>query len=77
MSGGVVCQCLTGTLKQRKARRKTAWEVTQRNCNHSTFNGNRRAASSYSAVHCLLCHASWRTKAQYVDELPDMQGGAR
>jgi hypothetical protein len=71
MSGGKICQCLTGTPKDRRRARVTAWEVTQRRCNHSSFNGNRRTSSTYSAVRCKLCYSCWRTQATYVNELPD------
>jgi hypothetical protein len=71
MSGGTVCQCLTGTPKDRRYKSYEVWEVTQRNCNHSAFNGNRRTSSYYSAVRCKQCGACWRTKAAYVDVLKD------
>jgi hypothetical protein len=73
MSGGVVCQCLTGTPKQRREQRPKVWEVTQRYCNHSAFNGYHRTASQWSAVRCKQCNTSWRTKASYVNQLPDME----
>lgn len=46
------------------------WRVTADRCNHSTFNGGRRTPSDYSALTCLACGASWRTKADYPDALP-------
>lgn len=47
--------------------------VTQRKCNHSAFNGWRRTASDYSTIRCLRpgCTGLRRTKAKYVDKLPD------
>jgi len=71
MSCGTVCQCLTGGKQQRDEARKTAWEVTQRRCNHSSFNGNRYTVSRYSCVRCKRCGACWRTMASYVNLLPD------
>lgn len=55
---------------------RDAWKVIDRNCNYSAFNGYRRTPSDYSSVICLafswpqIC-AVWRTKANYVDTLPD------
>lgn len=48
--------------------------VTQRNCNYSAFNGYHYTPSDYSQVVCLRpgCNGSWRSKADYVDGLPDM-----
>lgn len=75
VSGGRVCQCLTGTPKDRRRARVTAWEVTQRRCNHSAFSGHHRTPSTYSAVRCTRCRASWRTQATYVNMLPDAEDG--
>lgn len=47
------------------------WVVTQRNCNHSAFNGYKRTPSDYSEVCCRKCNRVWRSKAAYVDKLPD------
>jgi hypothetical protein len=71
MSGGKICQCLTGGKKQRDDNRKIYWEVLQRNCNHSSFNGGHYTSSAWSEVRCTQCFANWRTKANYVNELPD------
>ena len=74
MSGGIACNCFgEGKARRSPSVRKEHWEVIQRNCNHSSFNGNRRASSRYSSVRCKKCGACWRTKAPYVDYLPDMQ----
>lgn len=35
------------------------------------FDGYRWQRSDYSEVHCLSCNAMGRTKAKYVDKLPD------
>lgn len=64
---GTKCSC-------EKPRR--AWVVTARRCNYSAFNGNRRTPSDYSEVRCTACRARWRTKADYVDRLPDATAGA-
>lgn len=42
------------------------WRVIQRECNCSAFNGYAWRHSVYSALVCLRCGASWRTKAAYV-----------
>lgn len=67
MSGGRSCKCL----ERDKPFAKRAWRVLAYRCNHSAFNGYRRTPSQYSAVTCLACQASWRTKAGYVDSLKD------
>jgi len=36
-----------------------------------TFSGYHRTPSEYSTVHCRCCRAIGRTKAAYVDQLPD------
>jgi hypothetical protein len=48
-------------------------KVIQRKCNHSAFNGYRYTPSDYSSVQCFApgCTFSIRTKARYVDDLPD------
>ena len=47
--------------------------VTDRNCNHSAFNGWRRTPSDYSAILCVSadCRRSWRSKAPGVANVPD------
>jgi hypothetical protein len=52
---------------------KPEWMVTQRNCNYSAFNGYHWTPSDYSRVRCFHpgCARTWRTKAKYVDALPD------
>jgi len=54
--------------------KKTCWDywvVTMRRCNMSAFNGYQVNRSDYSEVTCRLHHARWRTKANYVEDLPD------
>lgn len=66
MSAGFFCN--------RLIRNKANWRVVQRNCNHSAFNGYRQTPSAYSAVKCLICCRTWRTKAAYVASLADYRG---
>jgi hypothetical protein len=47
------------------------WVVEVRRANYSAFNGGRRTPSDYSQLHCTACGAVWRTKAAYVDQIPD------
>lgn len=47
------------------------WVVSQRECNHSAFNGYHWTPSNYSTVHCLECGAVGRTRAWYVLKLRD------
>jgi hypothetical protein len=61
MSGGKACAC----------GKKDHWTVLQRNGNSSAFNGGRWQRSDYSAVRCMACSATWRTKAPYVKTLMD------
>jgi hypothetical protein len=54
---------------------RDAWRVTVRCGNRSAFNGYRWTDSDYSEVICDVavggCGARWRTRAWYVDGLPD------
>ena len=50
---------------------RTDWEVTARHQRTSAFDGYRTMGSDYSDVRCRVCRASWRTKAAYVESLPD------
>jgi hypothetical protein len=47
------------------------WLVMMRRCNMSAFSGYRVTSSDYSEVKCVDCGCRWRTKANYVDDLPD------
>jgi hypothetical protein len=47
------------------------WAVIHRRCNYSAFNGYYWTPSDYSALRCGNCGHVWRTKANYVDSLPD------
>lgn len=67
MSGGAVCRC-------REAGRPVSerrWRVALRHGSASAFNGYRWAPSDFSEVRCLWCCAIWRTRAAYVECLPD------
>lgn len=50
---------------------RAAWRVTVRKANYSAFNGGRRTPSAYSEIACGTCGRRWRTRAAYVDQLPD------
>jgi len=50
---------------------KQNWFVTMRNCNQSAFSGYKVTPSDYSEVICALHMHRWRTKARYVDTLPN------
>lgn len=67
MSGGPVCQC----------GKRDAWRVWVYKANYSAFNGYQYTPSDYSLVGCERelggCGATWRTKARYVDRLPQHQ----
>jgi hypothetical protein len=62
MSSGTAC---------RDPAHRPAWRVLQRKCNHSTFNGRRKTPSDYSEIYCGIDDRYWRSKAAYVDQLPD------
>ncbi len=66
MSGGIACSCK----ESKKPVTNRRWYVWKRHFNNSRFHGGYQA-SDYSAVACQACGASWRTKAAYVDDLPD------
>jgi hypothetical protein len=68
MSGGVPCVCEGN---KHPAFRWLKWRVTQRECNHSAFNGWHYTPSDYSTVICKDCRGVWRTKAAYVRKLRD------
>jgi hypothetical protein len=55
------------------------WVVVHRRCNYSAFNGYRYTPSDYSLVHCTepSCRKRWRTKAAYVDTLPNAESSER
>jgi hypothetical protein len=51
---------------------QATWAVVNRKCNFSAFAGGRQTYSDYSLVTCGTCGRQWRTKAGYVDSLPDV-----
>jgi hypothetical protein len=61
--------------RQCQLEHRAHWRVIQRNGNASAFNGYHWTPSDYSAVRCTLpdCRRVWRTKAAYVDQLPDLE----
>lgn len=67
MSSGVRCNC------GRKRGDYTDLVVTMRKRNYSPFNGYRCMPSAYSVIECTRpgCSGRWRSKSQYVDDLPD------
>jgi hypothetical protein len=50
---------------------RSTWMVVHRKCNFSAFSGYQQTPSDYSLVLCGTCGRRWRTKAAYVDTLPD------
>lgn len=68
MGGIVACACFPYLKGNRRPRAE--WVVTLRECNY------RRGynPSTYSEVRCTKCGRIWRTKAKYVDRLPDIIG---
>lgn len=75
MSGGVFCHCgefhNAGSSSAKAKHREQFWRVLQRNCHHSAFAGYHRTYSDYSSVICMKCGGAWRTRAKYVDDLPN------
>jgi len=69
MSGNVPCNCP----ERKKPLAQRNWVVSQRNHNRSAFNGYHYTPSAYSTVTCRGCHGFWRTKAAYVNQLPDQR----
>lgn len=67
MSGGLSCKCDAPILV-----------VTMRKANYSAFNGYHYTPSDYSQIKCRRCGATWRSKAKFVQRLPDASSvGAR
>lgn len=73
MSGGEACKCE----EKNKPVLERAWRVLQRLSNRSAFNGGHYTPSDWSAICCLRCRASWRTKATYVYSLKDASPSER
>ena len=68
MSGWSACRC-EGTRKEKMKN----WVVRERNCNYSYFEypKGEKHYSDYSLVVCKKCGGMFRTKAKYVESLPD------
>ena len=47
-----------------------SWRVIHYRCNFSAFNGYHRTPSEYSLIRCTVDGKFWRTKATYVETLP-------
>lgn len=62
MSAGAAC---------RERAHRGVWVVTVRKAHYSAFNGGRRTPSAWSQLFCPACSRSWRSKAAYVDTIPD------
>lgn len=69
MSAHIPCTCL-GTRKEKMKN----WYVSLRNANRSYFEypKGRLHYSRYSTVNCKKCNMSIRSKAKFVDKLPDV-----
>ena len=67
MAAGVPCSCPDARTKAKRKR----WIVLMRNHHRSAFAGYHWTPSDWSSVGCLDCGGIWRTKAKYVDTLPD------
>lgn len=65
------CKCI----ERKKPANQRKWRILQYKCNHSAFNGWRYQRSDYSAITCLRCRMVWRTKANYVEQLPRYSEG--
>ena len=52
---------------------KPHWFVVTRKANYSAFNGYHWTPSDYSEVRCGMCGSRWRTKAKFVDDLPNQE----
>ncbi len=63
MSGGQACRCDRGD--------RDVQVVTRRKSRCSAFDGYHVKPSAYSEVFCTVCHAIWRTKAKYIENMAD------
>ena len=68
MSVSFHCHCP----ERRKPIAERNWGVVQRNSRCSAFDGYHVRNSDYSSVVCLSCRATGRTKAAFVNQLPDI-----
>lgn len=53
--------------------KSTNLKILHYKCNYSSFQKPRGQwhSSNYSVIECKDCGQNWRTKAKYVDELPN------
>lgn len=65
MSQGTVCHCND----------RAHFVVRHRQHNHSAFNGYHKTYSEYSTIACTVHGTRWRSKAAWVDDLPDEHAG--
>lgn len=59
------CTCC----ERRKPVAERRWLILTYKANHSAFNGYHWTPSAYSALQCVNCQATWRTRAAYVEKL--------
>ena len=67
------CKCE----EHRKKAKDRNWRVVTRNKACSAFDGYHARYSDYSKLYCLSCKAYWRTKANYVDDVPSLSARER
>jgi len=74
MSGHSPCIC-SGTWKEKRKN----WRIVHRNHNHSYFESPKGDFhySDYSLVVCIAkgCYGCFRSKAKYINNLPDIKEG--
>lgn len=70
MTGDTRCLCVGP-----RSEKKQNWVVLHRNHNHSVFEypAGKEHPSAYSAILCKKCQMVWRSKARYVDDLPNAE----
>ena len=61
------CKCK----EREKPISERAWQVWERNWNTSPFEIAGGVYSDYSTIYCKKCGEAGRSKAKYVDSLPD------
>ncbi len=68
MSGHIACTC-----KGTREEKMKSWYVSRRNFNLSHFESpkGQRHYSEYSTVMCKNCQMFFRSKANYINQLPD------
>lgn len=73
MSASFSCHCP----ERKKPVQDRNWVVMARQCNYSHFEAPKGQwhSSDWSTVVCLSCRACGQTKAKYVSQLRDYEGG--